>query len=122
VGIFKFARCGYTLRVTSQASYSPECITPTQKNHEYCPFIKLLQGIHSQLVNKLFVELQDDSKQAWKIYFSSWQQNPNKTCVSQIRKLPAYVDFRERMHGAAHCDKLHLGTRQSRLAKHFRKH
>ena len=28
---FKFARCGYTLRVTSQTSYSPEYITPTQK-------------------------------------------------------------------------------------------
>jgi hypothetical protein len=25
-------RCGYTLRVTSQASYSPEYITPAQKN------------------------------------------------------------------------------------------
>jgi hypothetical protein len=33
--IFKLARFGYTLRVTSQASYSPEYITPTQKNHEY---------------------------------------------------------------------------------------
>jgi hypothetical protein len=32
--IFKLARCGYTLRVTSQASYSPEYITPTQKNHD----------------------------------------------------------------------------------------
>ena len=32
---FKLARCGYTLRVTSQASYSPEYITPTQKkNHK----------------------------------------------------------------------------------------
>jgi hypothetical protein len=28
------ARCGYTLRVTSQASYSPEYITPTQKKNE----------------------------------------------------------------------------------------
>ena len=28
---FKLARCGYTLRVTLQASYSPEYITPTQK-------------------------------------------------------------------------------------------
>jgi hypothetical protein len=28
---FKLARCGYTLRVTSQASYSPEYITPTKK-------------------------------------------------------------------------------------------
>jgi hypothetical protein len=28
---FKLARCGYTLRVTSQASYSPEYITPTEK-------------------------------------------------------------------------------------------
>jgi hypothetical protein len=28
---FKLARCGYTLRVTSQASYSPEYITPTYK-------------------------------------------------------------------------------------------
>ena len=27
----KLARCGYTLRVTSQASYSPEYITQTQK-------------------------------------------------------------------------------------------
>jgi hypothetical protein len=27
---FKPARCGYTLRVTSQASYSPEYTTPTQ--------------------------------------------------------------------------------------------
>ena len=34
VGI-NLARCGYTLRVTSQASYSPEYITPTQKNHDY---------------------------------------------------------------------------------------
>jgi hypothetical protein len=31
---FKLFRCGYTLRVTSQASCSPEYITPTQKNHE----------------------------------------------------------------------------------------
>jgi hypothetical protein len=36
--IFKPARCGYTLRVTSQASYSPEYITPTQKNHECAIF------------------------------------------------------------------------------------
>jgi hypothetical protein len=36
---FKLARCGYTLGVTSQASYSPEYITPTQKKnlkiHDY---------------------------------------------------------------------------------------
>jgi hypothetical protein len=32
---FKLARCGYTLRVTSQAAFSPEYITPTQKNHDY---------------------------------------------------------------------------------------
>ena len=32
VGIFfKLARCGYTHRVTSQASYLTEYITPTQK-------------------------------------------------------------------------------------------
>jgi hypothetical protein len=31
-----FFRCGYTLRVTSQASYSPEYITPTQKKiHDF---------------------------------------------------------------------------------------
>jgi hypothetical protein len=30
-GRFKLARCGYTLRVTSQSSYSPEYITPSQK-------------------------------------------------------------------------------------------
>jgi hypothetical protein len=29
--MLKPARCGYTLRVTSQASYSPEYITPRQK-------------------------------------------------------------------------------------------
>jgi hypothetical protein len=28
---FKLARCGYTLRVTPQTSYSPEYTTPTQK-------------------------------------------------------------------------------------------
>jgi hypothetical protein len=28
---FKLARCGYALRVTSQASYSPEYITSIQK-------------------------------------------------------------------------------------------
>jgi hypothetical protein len=28
---FKLARCGYTFRVTSQTSYSPEYITPVQK-------------------------------------------------------------------------------------------
>jgi hypothetical protein len=28
---FKLARCGHTLRATSQASYSPESITLTQK-------------------------------------------------------------------------------------------
>ena len=28
---FKLARCGYTLSVTSQTSYSPEYTTPTQK-------------------------------------------------------------------------------------------
>jgi hypothetical protein len=32
---FKLARCGYTLRVTSKASYSHEYITPTQKKL-YC--------------------------------------------------------------------------------------
>ena len=31
---FKLTRCGYTLRVTSQASYSPEYITLTQKNQD----------------------------------------------------------------------------------------
>jgi hypothetical protein len=29
--IFQACLCGYTLRVTSQASYSPEYTTPTQK-------------------------------------------------------------------------------------------
>jgi hypothetical protein len=29
--VFKPARCGYTLKVTSQASYSPEYTTPTQQ-------------------------------------------------------------------------------------------
>jgi hypothetical protein len=33
--ILKLARCGYTLTVTSQASYSHEYITPTQKNYDY---------------------------------------------------------------------------------------
>jgi hypothetical protein len=28
---FKLAGCGYTLRVTSQTSYSPEYITPTNR-------------------------------------------------------------------------------------------
>jgi hypothetical protein len=33
---FRLARCGYSLRVTSQASYSPEYIAPTQKkNHAF---------------------------------------------------------------------------------------
>jgi hypothetical protein len=32
---FKLARSGYTLRVRSQASYSPEYITPTQKDLDY---------------------------------------------------------------------------------------
>ena len=32
---FKLAQCGYTLLLTSQASYSPEYIAPTQKNHDY---------------------------------------------------------------------------------------
>ena len=30
---FKLSRCGYTLRVTSQASYAPEYIIRAQKNH-----------------------------------------------------------------------------------------
>ena len=29
---FQLARCGYTLRVTSQTSYSPAYITPTHTN------------------------------------------------------------------------------------------
>ena len=33
--VVRHIRCGYTLRVTSPASYSPEYITPTQKNHDY---------------------------------------------------------------------------------------
>jgi hypothetical protein len=37
IGIFfKLVRCGYTLRVTSQTSYSPEYITPTQKKVLFC--------------------------------------------------------------------------------------
>jgi hypothetical protein len=40
----KLARWGYTLRVTSQASYSPEYITPTQKNH-YLLYIRLSSDI-----------------------------------------------------------------------------
>jgi hypothetical protein len=32
---FKLARCGYTLRVTSQTSYSPEYTTPTQKKIKF---------------------------------------------------------------------------------------
>jgi hypothetical protein len=36
---FKLARCGYTLRITSQTSYSPEYTTPTQQIVEkFCPF------------------------------------------------------------------------------------
>jgi hypothetical protein len=41
---FKLARWGYTLRVTSQASYSPEYITPTQKNH-YLLYIRFSSDI-----------------------------------------------------------------------------
>ena len=35
---YYIARCGYTLRVTSQASYSPEYITPTQKKSKTLSF------------------------------------------------------------------------------------
>ena len=40
--MLKPARCGYTLRVTSQASYSPEYITPRQKISDYC-LLKIIQ-------------------------------------------------------------------------------
>ena len=36
---FKPARCGYTLRVTSQASYSPEYITPHTKKFNIDPVV-----------------------------------------------------------------------------------
>jgi hypothetical protein len=32
-GSYDLSRCGYTFRVTSQTSYSPEYITPPQKNY-----------------------------------------------------------------------------------------
>jgi hypothetical protein len=39
----ELAQCGYTLRVASQTSYSPEYITPTQKkNQTYFSFGFLL--------------------------------------------------------------------------------
>ena len=55
---FKLARCGYTLRVTSQASYSPEYITPTQKKSGYficarfCKFQKLFDKIKAKKLLK----------------------------------------------------------------------
>jgi hypothetical protein len=41
---FKLARCGYTLRVTSQKSYSPEYTTPTQKKITLLDYIKFSHG------------------------------------------------------------------------------
>jgi hypothetical protein len=42
---FKLGRCGYTLRVTSQASYSPECITPTHKKIQYRPWVVIVKAM-----------------------------------------------------------------------------
>ena len=36
---FKLAQCRYTLRITSQTSYSPEYTTPTQKNQGQFVFL-----------------------------------------------------------------------------------
>jgi hypothetical protein len=33
--VFKLARCGYALRVTSQTSYSPGYITPARRKKTY---------------------------------------------------------------------------------------
>jgi hypothetical protein len=53
---FKLARCGYTLRVTSQASYSPEYITPTQKNHDYtCNAYKIFATQQGHRINQSFM-------------------------------------------------------------------
>ena len=41
---FKLARCGYALRVTSQASYSPEYIALTRKKLCYTSFTLSLGG------------------------------------------------------------------------------
>jgi hypothetical protein len=49
---FKLARCGYTLRVTSQASYSPEYITPTQNNHD---FYDVEKAIHYITCNSILI-------------------------------------------------------------------
>ena len=57
---FKLARCGYTLRVTSQASYSPEYITPTQKNHIDYVF-SLITDKTIKAVNLEFVLKRDQS-------------------------------------------------------------
>jgi hypothetical protein len=51
---FKLARCGYTLRVTSQASYSPEYITPTQKNHGFLEIVVILS--FSILICKIAIQ------------------------------------------------------------------
>jgi hypothetical protein len=38
------ARCGYTLRVTSQESYSPEYITPTHQISRKCMVKQIFLG------------------------------------------------------------------------------
>jgi hypothetical protein len=49
-GIFvKLALCGYTLRVTSQTSYSPDYITPTQKKITlYCIYTTSIKPLSNK--------------------------------------------------------------------------
>jgi hypothetical protein len=57
--IFKLARCGYTLRVTSQTSYSPEYITPTPKKKE-----KNIPTIHLNVIKQNLTCLQSNKVQS----------------------------------------------------------
>jgi hypothetical protein len=52
---FQLARCGCTLRVTSQTSYSPEYITPTHKIWFYSYWKNIPHAVH-----KIFLKI--DSK------------------------------------------------------------
>jgi hypothetical protein len=61
---FKPARCGYTLRVTSQASYSPEYITPAQQKLTFinvgvfAPFFEQFFRLFSQIAFEIYTILQ----------------------------------------------------------------
>jgi hypothetical protein len=77
---FQLARCGCTLRVTPQTSYSPEYITPTHTKSNKDVVLCIPSMLSSRLFKHFTMSLQDGSILRSIINLTNYKIGPEEKC------------------------------------------